>query len=138
MKASRLNQMVLVFALGPALATGLSACAREGDENLGLTESHPAVDVRQISRPQVFAQAAALPVAEVVRRLHAHRLEARTGWEARASSQWVATGRDVETAPVSLQEDALVEADGRGGLHLRHENDHGYGSEAVVVGGGTL
>jgi hypothetical protein len=111
------------------------SCAREGDENLGLGTPEPArlaADKKQLQKPQGLRQVAAMPPAEAVRRLGSHRLEARTSWQITPPGD--KSGGEAP-APQSLQEESLVESDGKGGLHILHNNDHGYGSEAVLVSG---
>lgn len=119
--------------LWPLTLCAALSCAREGDENLGLppTETAPlAVERRQLQRPQGLLQVAAMPPGEVVRRLGAVRLEAHTSWQITPPAR-----PGVDSAPQAMKEDALIEADGKGGLHVLHENDRGYGSEAVLLGG---
>ncbi|MCS6914034.1 MAG: hypothetical protein RMK29_06665 [Myxococcales bacterium] len=124
-----MNRLCAVLVLAAQL---LLACAREGDENLGLGETPPpqAVERRQLGRIQGLVQVATVPVAEAVRRLGSHRLEVHTKWYIVPPER---PGVDVQ--PVAMKEESLIESDGRGGLHVLHNNDHGLGSEAVLVDG---
>lgn len=109
------------------------SCAREGDENFGLADAPPlAVERRQLQRTQGLLQVAAMTPAEAVRRLSSHRLEIRTSWQIAPPAR---PGVDVQTE--SMQEDSLIESDGKGGVHILHNNDAGpgYGSEAIFLGG---
>jgi hypothetical protein len=118
--------MLELFLMRTALwlALGLAACSRTGEENLGLGAHAAPVDVGQLTRPAELLRALALPGAELDRRLGARHVE--------ASSR-------IRMAPTDRPEQALderyrLDSDGRGALHVVHDNDTD-GMEASLVGG---
>jgi hypothetical protein len=102
----------------------VAACHDRGDENLGLSGGRVAVDVAALAQPEELERALQLSGKELDARLGAHRMEAT------ASLKLEQPGRPVET----LEESFLIESDGRGAVHLLHDNGHGYGMEAVAIG----
>lgn len=129
------------LSLGLSLDLALTAgCAREGDENLGLSGlSEPAagrvMDSKKLAKFDTLLEVVTQPYASgPLVRLLPHRLEVHTSWKIRPPPPPDKRAATHEAAPVALEEDALLESDGKGGLHVLHNNDHGYGSEAVVLG----
>lgn len=106
----------------------LAACARPGEENLGLTGrvADHAIDVAQLHQPAELLRALRVPGDELDKRLGARRLEATSTLKIEPP------GKPAET----LEESFRLDADGRGGVHLVHDNARGYGLEAVVTGDG--
>jgi hypothetical protein len=102
----------------------VAACRDKGDENLGLTGGGGAVDVAALAQPEELERALQMTGKELDRRLGAHKMEAT------ATLKLEQPGHPVET----LDESFLVESDGRGAVHLRHDNGHGYGMEALAIG----
>ncbi len=112
------------FVLFALIAGG---CSHPGDENLGLSTrvASYAIDVAQLTRPAELERAVSLPGREVDKKLGAHRLEATSTLKIEPP------GKPAET----LEESYRLDSDGKGALHLVHENTRGGGTEAVVTGG---
>jgi hypothetical protein len=131
--ASRLKRYrALCLACALAASASLPGCRGEGQENLGVSEgprSH-ALDARALARPGALAGIAALPHAELVRHLGAHIVSSHTSWRITPSGP---SRPDAEALPASLEEEATIESDGKGALRVLHDNDHGYGTEAVLL-----
>lgn len=108
-------------------ACSLFACSR--DDGPASSKSL-AVDARHLLRPFALVPIAQVPHREVSRRLGSHRLEAHTQWNIAPPPQ---DGYD--SAPANLTEEGLVEVDRSGNLHVVHNNEHGYGTEAVLADG---
>lgn len=105
---------------------GVYGCARPSDENLGLGgRARVVVDVKRLERPAELMKALRLDGGELDAALGARSVTANTSIELESSS------RPAEL----LVETYLLEIDGRGALHLVHDNSHGYGTEAFVSGG---
>src|SRR5258708_3858432 len=104
----------------------LAACGRgPTEESLGLAAARPvAVDVARLATPRELVHALQLPGAELDKRLGAHRMEARS------SLKMEPPGREVE----QLDESYRVDSDGKGAVHLVHDNSRD-GLEAVALGG---
>lgn len=129
-RRKRRRALCLAWVLSAPAA--FSGCRGEGQENLGVSEgprSH-ALDARALSRPGALAGIAALPHAELDRHLGAHTLAAHTSWKITPSGP---SRPNAEALPASLEEEMTIEADGKGALRVQHDNDHGYGTEAVLL-----
>lgn len=118
--------LLLLLVLG-------SACAREGEENLGLIEPKPpaVANVQKLADPQVLLQVAQLLHQELPRRLGGVRLSLHTTWDVTPP---VREGTEA-AGPVQMEEQSVYLLDAAGGIRALHSNDHGYGSEMVYVGG---
>jgi hypothetical protein len=102
-----------------------AACMRDGDENLGIGGRRGAIDLRELTRPEVLVRAISQPGRTIEARKGAHR------WMATSSIK-VATPN---APPYELSETYRLDTDGRAALHLWHDNDHGTGAEAVLSDG---
>jgi hypothetical protein len=101
----------------------LAGCGPHGDENLGLSSGkNAAVDVARLSQPDELVRALSLSGRDLDARLGAHRMDASSALKLTLPGQ----------AAQSLEETFAVEADGRGGVHLLHDNSRGNGYEAVA------
>ncbi|HEX8951852.1 MAG TPA: hypothetical protein VF945_08395 [Polyangia bacterium] len=103
----------------------LCACSgQRGDENLGLSSGKTAsVDVARLTQPDELVRALSLSGRELDAKLGAHRMD--------ASETLKLELPDRQT--VSLDDSFAVQADGRGGVHLVHDNSRGNGFEAVAL-----
>jgi hypothetical protein len=102
----------------------LCACGRHGEENLGLASGKSAsVDVAKLTQPDELVRALSLSGKDLDGKLGAHRMDA-------TESLKLDLG-DKQTT--SLDETFAVQADGRGGVHLVHDNSRGNGFEAVAL-----
>jgi hypothetical protein len=107
---------VLLFAIG---------CSRGGEENLGLKTAPAAtVDVAQLAQPAQLLRALALPGRVRDMRLGAQRFAAQS------TTKIAPPGKASE----SLDETWTLDSDGKGALHLIHDNDRKSGMEAIVAG----
>ena len=107
------------------MALLLCACGHHGDENLGLSSGKGAsVDVSRLTQPDELVRALSLSGRALDAELGAHRMEA-------AESLKLELG-DRQTA--ELAETFAVQADGRGGVHLKHDNSRDNGFEAIATG----
>lgn len=116
----------------------------------------------QVGRSDGLIQLAALPHAELASRMGPHRVESSTRWVVTpVQSQKPGTGTGTaqapprppevqpgfkagdpvnpyegsaawDSAPVTLDEERVIEVDAAGRLHAQSQNDHGYGVEAVL------
>ena len=103
-------------------ASGCSS--RRGDENLGLSSGQAAsVDVSKLTQPDELVRALSLSGRELDARLGAHRMDATETLKLELA--------DRQT--VSLDDTFAVQSDGRGGVHLVHDNSRGNGFEAVAI-----
>src|SRR3954466_15027919 len=116
-----MRSSLVLFALAGIAAQG---CSHPGDENLGLSTraANYAIDVAQLAKPAELERAVSLPGRELDKKLGAHRLEASSLLKIEPP------GKPLET----LEETYKLDADGKGALHLVHENTRGAGNEAVV------
>ncbi|HWE30971.1 MAG TPA: hypothetical protein VHB97_23350 [Polyangia bacterium] len=103
----------------------MCACSgRHGDENFGLSSGGAgSVDVARLTQPDELVRALSLTGRELDGKLGAHRMDATETLKLELG--------DRQT--VSLDETFAVEADGRGGVHLAHDNSRGNGFEAVAL-----
>jgi hypothetical protein len=103
----------------------LCACGgRHGDENFGLASGKGAsVDVAKLTQPEELVRALSLSGRELDAKLGAHRMDA-------TETLKLELGDRQTTA---LDETFSIEADGRGGVHLAHDNSRGNGFEAVAL-----
>src|SRR5581483_3680563 len=105
---------------------GLAGCSHPGEENLGLKQAPVAtVDPAQLTQPAQLVRALSLPGATRDALLGAHHFEA-TG-----TLKIEPPGKPAE----SLAETWKLDTDGKGAVHLLHENDHRTGMEAIAAGG---
>lgn len=96
-----------------------------GDENLGLSHGGAvAIDVARLTQPDELVKALALTGRDLDQRLGAHRMEASSTLKLTLPGQ----------APLALDETFVVESDGRGGVHVLHDNARGNGFEATALG----
>ena len=103
----------------------LCACSHPGDENLGLgSDKSAAVDVARLTQPDELVRALSLSGRDLDAKLGAHHMAATETLKLELT--------DRQT--VVLDETFAVEADGRGGVHLVHDNSRGNGFEAVALG----
>jgi hypothetical protein len=105
----------------------IAGCSRTGQENFGIAGTRPAppIDVQNLARPAEVVRALAMPGAELDRYLGARHFEATSSIKIEPAGQ-----------PVQqLDETYRLDSDGRGALHLLHDNAHAQGMEAVLVGG---
>lgn len=102
------------------------ACGRRGDENLGLSAGadKTAPELSKLTQPEELARALALGGHALDERLGPHRMDATSTLKLDSS------GRD----PQSLDERFSVQSDGRGAVHLVHDNSRGNGFEATALG----
>jgi hypothetical protein len=104
----------------------LAGCSRQGEENLGLKQAPvAAVDPAQLTQPSQLLRALSLPGAARDAHLGAHHFEAS------ATLKIEPPGKPAE----SLAETWKLDSDGKGAVHLLHENDHRTGMEAIVSSG---
>jgi hypothetical protein len=104
----------------------LVGCTRGGGENFGLGGDAPVpVDVKRLAEPDQLLRALSLPGAQLDQQLGAHRLTAGS------RTQIEPPGRPVE----QLDESYRLDSDGKGALHVVHDNSRGYGLEAVLLAG---
>jgi hypothetical protein len=102
----------------------LCACGRHGEENLGLQSGKSAsVDVAKLTQPDELARALSLSGKDLDGKVGAHRMDATETIKLELG--------DKQTA--SLEETFAVQSDGRGGVHLVHDNSRGNGFEAVAL-----
>jgi hypothetical protein len=104
----------------------LGGCSHPGDENLGLSRGpSQAIDPAQLTKPAELVRAARLPGAELDGRLGARHVEASSTLKIEPP------GKPVET----LEETFRLDADGKGAVHLQHDNSRSGGLEAIATGG---
>ena len=102
----------------------LCACSgHHGDENLGLSSKSASVDVARLTQPEELVRALSLSGRALDAKLGAHRMDASETLKLELPG--------AET--VSLDDSFAVQADGRGGVHLLHDNSRGNGFEAVAL-----
>ena len=103
----------------------MCACGgRHGDENFGLASGTAAsVDVGKLTQPEELVRALSLSGRELDGKLGAHRMDATESLKLELG--------DRQT--VALDETFALESDGRGGVHLQHDNSRGNGFEAVAM-----
>jgi hypothetical protein len=103
----------------------LCACnGRHGDENLGLSSGKTAaVDVARLTQPDELVRALSLSGRELDAKIGAHKMDATE------SIKLELAGKET----VSLDECFAVQADGKGGVHVVHDNSRGNGFEAVAL-----
>jgi hypothetical protein len=111
-----------------ASATLLLLCAcggHHGDENLGLSNGKTAsVDVAKLTQPDELVRALSLSGRELDARIGAHKMDANESIKLELP--------DRQT--VALEETFAVQADGRGGVHVVHDNSRDNGFEATALG----
>jgi hypothetical protein len=104
----------------------LAGCSRPGEENLGLQQkAAAAIDPAQLAQPAQLERALELAGPARDAQLGAHRFEAS------GTLKVEPPGKPAET----LGETWKLDSDGKGALHLTHENDRKGGMEAIVAGG---
>jgi hypothetical protein len=102
----------------------MCACGRHGDENLGLSSGAKAtVDVARLTQPEELVRALSLSGRDLDQRLGAHRMDATSTLKLELPAQKTQT----------LEETFAVQSDGRGAVHLVHDNSGGNGFEAVAL-----
>ncbi len=111
-----------MLRLLPVVLLAAAACGHHGDENLGLSGGRAAVDVAKLTEPDELARALSLSGRDLDERLGAHRMDASS------SLRLTLPGNQART----LEDTFEVEADGRGAVHLTHDNSAGNGFEAVA------
>src|SRR2546423_1469459 len=110
----------------PLLIT-MAACGRHGEENLGLSGATPTIDVAKLTQPAGLARALSLTGHELDARLGAHRMDA-------TSTLKLEPAQASATTPVTTMEETFaVQSDGRGAVHLVHDNSRGNGFEATAL-----
>ncbi|HEY1587869.1 MAG TPA: hypothetical protein VGH63_19350, partial [Polyangia bacterium] len=103
----------------------LCACGNHGDENLGLSHGQGAtIDVARLGQPDELVRALSLAGRELDGKLGAHRMQATESLKLELGDRQA----------VTLDETFLVQADGRGAVHLTHDNSRGNGFEALAMG----
>jgi hypothetical protein len=114
------------FLLLVALAAGLGAgCRRPSREGLGAAAAaDEAIDPARLGEPRVLIAALAQAGARLDQALGPRHAEAA------ASLTASLTGRPED----KLEESWQLDTDGKGGLHLLHDNSRGEGWEAVLTG----
>ena len=103
-----------------ASATLLLLCAcsgHHGDENLGLSSDKPAVDVAKLTQPEELVRALSLSGRELDARIGAHKMDATESIKLELPDR----------STVALDETFAVQSDGKGGVHLSHDNSRGNG-----------
>jgi hypothetical protein len=101
----------------------LLGCRGTGQENLGLSSAGVAVDVARLTRPDELVRALSMSGRDLDQRLGAHRMDATSTLKL-----------ELPTHETQTLEDTFVsECDGKGAVHLVHENSRGNGVEAVAV-----
>src|SRR5689334_20621391 len=101
----------------------LLGCRGSSQENLGLSRGGTAVDVSKLTRPDELARALALSGSELDGRLGAHRMDASATLKLELPSH--------ETQ--QLDDTWVAQSDGRGDVHLVHDNSRGNGFEAIAI-----
>ena len=106
-------------------SVALAGCSsRHGDENFGLGSGQgAAVDVAKLTQPDELVRALSLSGRELDAKLGAHRMDATETLKLELGDRQTAT----------LDETFAIESDGRGGVHLAHDNSRGNGFEAVAL-----
>jgi len=103
----------------------LCACSgHHGDENLGLSSGKVAnVDVAKLTQPDELVRALSLSGRELDAKIGAHKMDATESIKLELADR----------STVSLDETFAVQADGRGGVHVVHDNSRGNGFEATAL-----
>ena len=102
----------------------LMACSRSAPPGFGEAQRPVTVDVSRLETPEELLHALQLPGAELDKRLGAHALQAHS------TLKMEPPGRPTE----ELDETYHLDSDGKGAVHLVHDNARD-GLEAVVSGG---
>src|SRR4051812_4461760 len=102
----------------------LFGCSRGGEENLGLSSDRVSVDVKRLATPAELLHALQLPGSELDKKLGARHFEAKSTIKI----------EPFERPFEILNESFKLDADGKGAVHLVHENPRD-GLEAVIAGG---
>jgi hypothetical protein len=102
----------------------LSGCSRGSEENLGLANDRVTVDVKRLATPSELVHALQLPGSELDKRLGARHLEAKS----------VLKIEPFERPFEILNESFKLDADGKGAVHVIHDNARD-GLEAVIANG---
>ncbi|MDB4971070.1 MAG: hypothetical protein JWN44_6759 [Myxococcales bacterium] len=105
------------------LLIGMAACGRHGDENLGLAGQSATVNVAKLAQPDELVRALSLTGHELDQRLGAHRMDATSTLKLELAD------RRTE----ALEESFTVQSDGRGAIHVQHDNSRGNGFEATAL-----
>jgi hypothetical protein len=101
---------------------------RHGDENLGLSaHGKVTIDVAKLTEPAELLRALSLSGGDLDERLGAHRMDA-------ASIMKLEMPEQKSAGPLSLEETFQVQSDGRGAVHVMHDNSRGNGFEATALG----
>ena len=108
----QMRWLAIVLALG---------CSRGSQENLGLSSDHVSVDVSKLATPSELVHALELPGSELDKALGARHFESKSTLKIEPFE------RPFET----LNESFKLDADGKGGVHLVHDNARD-GLEAVI------
>jgi hypothetical protein len=112
--------MLLVVGAAPLVA----GCHGSGQENLGLSSAGTAVDVAKLTRPDELVRALSLSGRELDERLGAHRMDATSTLKLELPSH------DTQT----LEDTFVVQSDGKGAVHVAHDNSRGNGFDAIAIG----
>jgi hypothetical protein len=116
-------------ALAPLLLLVMIGCGRHGDENLGLSaHGKVTIDVAKLTEPAELVRALSLSGRDLDERLGAHRMDAASIMKLETPEQ------QKSSAPLSLEETFQVQSDGRGAVHVVHDNSRGNGFEATALG----
>jgi hypothetical protein len=116
--------LVLIIILVGAVGLAGAGCRRGGQENLGLSGAGATVvDVTKLANVDELLRALALSGHELDERLGAHHMGATS------KLQLEQAGRERQT----LEDTFAVDADGKGAVHLLHDNSRGDGFEAIAV-----
>ena len=110
-----------------ASATLLLLCAcggHHGDENLGLSNAKTAVDVAKLTQPEELVRALSLSGRELDAKIGAHKMDATESIKLELPDHTTA----------ALDETFAVQADGKGGVHVSHDNSRDNGFEATALG----
>src|SRR6266545_4644884 len=119
-----MRRLVSLTILGCAVVAA-AGCRRSGQENLGLSGGGTAVDVAKLGNVDELVRALSLSGHELDERLGAHRMEATS------KLQLEQPGRERQ----ALEDSFSVQADGKGAVHLLHDNSRGNGFEAIATAG---
>jgi hypothetical protein len=101
----------------------MAACGRHGEENLGLAGQRTTVDVAKLTQPEELVRALSLTGKDLDQKLGAHRMDATSTLKLELA--------DRQTQ--ELAETFAVQSDGRGGVHVQHDNNRGNGFEATAL-----
>jgi hypothetical protein len=117
-----MHRLALMLTTACALVAG--GCRGSGQENLGLSAGEKTVDVAKLTNVDELVRALALSGKELDSALGAHHMEATSKLQL----------EQPEKERKALEESFAVDSDGKGAVHLQHDNSRADGFEAIAVG----